>query len=98
MPDPRKAPRAPRATASVRVVRRWSRLVLAVVAVTMALPAAAMPARAAAAPGTRAMWLWSRAAPTTVVSWATAHGVREIFAYVTPDLAASGDLPRLQDL
>jgi hypothetical protein len=80
------------------MVRRLRLLVVSAIAVTMALPAAAMPAHAAAAPGTRAMWLWSRAAPAAVVSWATGHGVREIFAYAAWNLPASGDLPRLQDL
>ncbi|WP_130512900.1 hypothetical protein [Krasilnikovia cinnamomea] len=54
------------------------------------------PARAAA-PG-RAMWLWNRADPATVITWATDHDVREIFTYVEPNVAASGDLTRLKDL
>jgi hypothetical protein len=54
----------------------------------------ANPANAAAVPGGRAMWLWSKPAPSEIVEWARAHGVREIFAYTPtrPDLAWLRDL------
>jgi hypothetical protein len=68
-------------------------LITTIAGVTLPVtPASAVP------PGTRAMWLWSRADPATVMSWATGHGVREIFVHVTPDLANGDDLPRLQQL
>ncbi|WP_412735026.1 hypothetical protein [Krasilnikovia sp. MM14-A1259] len=63
-----------------------------------AVTAVAGPAPArAAAPG-RAMWLWNRADPAAVITWAKANDVREIFAFVEPNVASSGDLPRLKDL
>jgi hypothetical protein len=59
--------------------------------VTMIAPA---KGAAAATPNTRAMWLWSSAAPADVVAWAQAQGVREILAH-TP---ANPDLGWLRDL
>lgn len=71
----------------------------AAAAVTTGAAAVAAPGRAALVPpGTRAMWLWNRAAPATVISWAVARGVTEIFAHVTPNFIAEGDLPRLTEL
>ena len=61
-------------------------------------PSLAQAANDTAPPGTRAMWLWNQADPATVLSWATAHGVSEIFVHVAPDLVTSDDLPRLQEL
>jgi len=61
----------------------------------MAMVAVVFPANAAhAATATRAMWLWSKPAPAEVVTWAQAHGVREILAYTPakPDLAWLRDL------
>ena len=52
----------------------------------------------ASAAGVRAMWLWSRADPTSVVNWASSHGVKEIFAAVDWNVATNGDLPRLTSL
>ena len=64
--------------------------------VVLAIVATVVPANGAraASPNTRAMWLWSRPAPAEVVSWAQAHGVREILAYTPtrPDLAWLRDL------
>lgn len=70
---------------------------------TLVLPAAGTLAggksrMTPAAPGTRAMWLWSDAPADAVVGWAATHGVREIFAYVGSDMATNGELPRLRDL
>jgi hypothetical protein len=62
----------------------------------MALLAVVVPANVAnaATTSTRAMWLWSKPAPAEVVTWAQAHGVREILAYTPakPDLAWLRDL------
>lgn len=55
------------------------------------------PESAVAAPGTRAMWVWTAAAPADVVAWARAHGVTTVFAYVDRAPAAA-DTSRLQDL
>jgi hypothetical protein len=71
---------------------RFGAILLALAAIaTMISPAGAANA---AAPSTRAMWLWSKPAPAEVVTWAQAHGVREILAY-TP---AKPDLTWLRDL
>ncbi|GII24809.1 hypothetical protein [Planosporangium mesophilum] len=53
---------------------------------------------ATAPPGTRAMWVWTAADPAAVVTWATTHRVTTVFAYVDPQVATNGDLPRLQEL
>src|SRR5688572_22059279 len=76
-------------------------LVLTLLVAAAAAATGLSPARAAddaAPPGTRAMWLWNQADPATVLSWATAHGVSEIFVHAVRDLATSDDLPRLQEL
>lgn len=46
----------------------------------------------------RAMWVWSKAEPTDVVTFAQSHTVTRLFVAVSPDVATSGDLPRLQQL
>jgi glutaredoxin len=82
---------------------RWrSGLVSAILSIaTLALPAAT-PAGSAglppAAPGTRAMWLWGDQAASDVVTWASTHGVQEIFVHVFPAVMTNGDLPRLRDM
>jgi hypothetical protein len=88
-----------------RVLSRLSAVVIAVVLVGSVAPWLTSGARAASGavavpPGShvRAMWLWTRSEPVNVINWAQAHGVREIFAYVAPDVESSGDLPRLQEL
>ncbi|MGI5169995.1 hypothetical protein ACQEU3_37145 [Spirillospora sp. CA-253888] len=49
------------------------------------------------APAPRAMWLWHQAAPARVVTWATAQGVDEIFAYVSGS-PTGAELARLREL
>lgn len=44
------------------------------------------------------MWVWSKAEPTDVVTFAQSHTVTRLFVAVSPDVATSGDLPRLQHL
>ncbi|HEX8629433.1 MAG TPA: hypothetical protein VF755_14810 [Catenuloplanes sp.] len=76
-------------------------LVVATLALPLAGPSAGAargPGMVPVAPGNRAMWLWSDAPAGAVVDWATAHGVREVFAYVGNDVATSGQLPRLREL
>lgn len=53
---------------------------------------------AAVPPGTRAMWLWWTADPTTTVAWASSQGVTEIFAYVPAGKLAQRDLRQLRTL
>ncbi len=64
-------------------------LVLVILMSTMSpmSPADARPVAAAAGP--RAMWVWDQPAVTTLVDFATANGVRELFVHVptSPDLA-----------
>src|SRR5436190_796919 len=67
-------------------------VVLSLAAVSDTAPANRPP------PGTRAMWVWSRADPAAIVGWASTHGVTEIFAGVDADAATNGDLPRLRQL
>ncbi|RZS89863.1 hypothetical protein EV189_1639 [Motilibacter rhizosphaerae] len=52
----------------------------------------AVTTSSASAPG-RAMWLWTRDDPATVVAFARAHGVTELYAAVPPALATSPALP-----
>jgi hypothetical protein len=68
--------------------------VLLLAMLVIVLPAAAANAATSAPTATRAMWLWSKPAPAEVVTWARAHGVREILAYTpaTPDLVWLRDL------
>lgn len=80
-------------------MRKGSDVRLRIGAILLALAAIATvlsPASAASAAtaSTRAMWLWSKPAPAEVVTWAQAHGVREILAYTPakPDLAWLRDL------
>lgn len=47
----------------------------------------------AASPAPRAMWVWSRPAPETLVSFASSHGVRELFVSVPAGLGSSRALP-----
>ncbi|BFU41770.1 hypothetical protein [Krasilnikovia sp. MM14-A1004] len=77
--------------------RIWLVSLLAGVLLT-ASGANASAGAAPAPPGTRAMWLWSDADPTEVVSWATLHDVTEIFTYVDTTVATDGSLPRLREL
>jgi hypothetical protein len=83
-------------------IRLLVRVAAALVASAVGLVPGVVPAQAARTPppatAARAMWLWTRADPAAVVTWAVGHGVREIYAYVPPDLPASGDLPRLRIL
>ncbi|WP_449065941.1 hypothetical protein, partial [Planomonospora algeriensis] len=58
----------------------------------LAVPAAVPPA---ALPAPRAMWLWQRDDPAAVMSWATAHAVKEIFVYVPPKITKT-ELNRLK--
>lgn len=78
--------------------RSFSLLGLLLLAITgLAAPAVAAEPQAAAS-GARAMWVWSRAEPLSVVNWAGTNGVREIFAHVDADVLTNGDLPRLMEL
>jgi hypothetical protein len=82
---------------------RWrTGLVTAILmATSLALPAASSAgsaASSAAAPGTRAMWLWSNATGVNVIGFARNHGIQEVFVHVDPAVLTNGDLPRLQDM
>ncbi|MEV6930359.1 hypothetical protein AB0M46_38565 [Dactylosporangium sp. NPDC051485] len=89
-------------------MRRWpdlaaqtvARLLLVAIALIAATPLRLpplAPETAVAPPGTRAMWLWERDDPRPVVDWATANGVRALFAYYDPR-AGAADLARLREL
>ncbi|GAB3824979.1 hypothetical protein ACFPIJ_63935 [Dactylosporangium cerinum] len=69
---------------------------LLVAAVHPRLPPLA-PETSVAPPGTRAMWLWQRAAPESVVDWAVANSVTTIFAYYDPRAGVT-ELTRLRAL
>lgn len=60
------------------------------------MTAAIEPAQAA--PGTRAMWVWSFANASTTVKFAKARGVTQIFVSVPANVTTSGQLRRLRDL
>jgi hypothetical protein len=84
-----------------RVRRLMVFVTVALGMVAVAPPALATPAihtDPVAGVSSRAMWLWSRADPAAVVSWAQRYQVKEIFAYVGSDIATNGDLPRLKRL
>jgi hypothetical protein len=44
------------------------------------------------------MWVWGYPAPNDLIAFARAHHISELFVTVAPDVATSGDLPRLQQL
>jgi hypothetical protein len=82
---------------------RRSRIPVAVVLVVVGVfqmtgPAAASRRSAVSAFGARAMWLWTRPPNSEVISWATRHGVREIFASVNANTTTTAELSRLADL
>lgn len=44
------------------------------------------------------MWVWTVPAPKTLISFAKAHGVTDLFVAVTTTVATDGSLPALQQL
>lgn len=94
---PRVRPRTAPSTAGTRAPRRTLRAllllttVLAVLAVTPPAlakkPVRPTPSPAAAA---RAMWVWTQPAPQTLVDYARAHGVTDLFLSVPAHLPTSG--------
>lgn len=82
---------------------RWQTGLVSVVLMTtaLALPMASSAGSAgltAAAPDTRAMWLWGDDPAPEVVAWAVRQNVSEIFVHVAPAVLTNGDLARLQEL
>jgi hypothetical protein len=82
---------------------RWRSGLVSVIltAASLALPAASSAGSAgltAAAPGTRAMWVWRDFAPAEVIAWAGATNISEIFVYVDDTVLTDGSLARLQDM
>jgi hypothetical protein len=76
--------------------------VVGLVAACFAIPTAGPVHSAAmqpAAPGTRAMWLWSNPEdPAAIIEWSVVRGLQEIFVYVDTDVATNGTLPGLKEL
>ena len=85
----------------MRLTWRAGMVLVMLLGVALVMPAA-MPAGSAplppAAPGTRAMWLWSEAPAAEVIEFAGARGVQEIFVHVGAQVATDGSLPRLREL
>lgn len=69
-------------------------LALVVVAWSMVPVASAQ----ATAPTTRALWVWQKPDPASLVSFAVERGVRDLYVHVTPTVLTDGDLPRLTSL
>jgi len=77
------------------------RLVIALLAAWCAIGAGSVMYAGSASATTspsRAMWVWSKASPTDVVSFAQSHGVSQMFVAVPWNVANSSDLPRLRQL
>ena len=76
--------------------RGWSRVfTLGVVVASFAVLGPVLTpgvASAAAAPGPRAEWVWTRPSPRTLVDQARTNGVGELFLAVPPGLGSSPDL------
>lgn len=72
-------------------------LLLAWCAIAAGTVMAAGSASAATAPS-RAMWVWSKANPTDVITFAQSYGVSRLFVAVPWNVAGSSDLPRLKQL
>lgn len=51
-----------------------------------------------ARPVPRATWVWERPAPGSLVAWATAQWVGELFVAVPPSLGSAADLPWVREL
>jgi hypothetical protein len=83
-------------------MRGWQAGLVGVVLMTAAgaVPVAppAYSAGVPAVPGTRAMWLWDDRPAAEVVTWASVHGVRDIFVHVMPAVLTDGSLPRLREM
>ena len=82
---------------------RWQTGLVSVVLMTaaLALPAASSAGSAgltAAAPNTRAMWLWGDDPAPAAINWAVQHHVTEIFVHVAPSVLTNGDLARMQEM
>jgi hypothetical protein len=76
--------------------RRRSLLAVTLAAVTAALGTVLAAPAQAVTPPERVMWVWDSPDPQAVVDAATARGVTELFLAVPPDVATSGQLPRIE--
>lgn len=82
-------------------VRSRFRVVIALLVAWCAIAAGTVMAAGSASAATtpsRAMWVWSKANPTDVITFAQNHGVSRLFVAVPWNVAASSDLPRLKQL
>lgn len=69
-----------------------------VLAVGLGPAAAARKPAATPPPGARAMWVWTRPAVSTLVSFASSHGVHALFVSVPADLPHATDLAWVRTL
>lgn len=78
---------------------RHSRVSLRFIAVLFWLASSLLaPGLAAAAPPDRAAWAWRGEDPATLIEFAQAQRVAWLYVFVSPDVATSGELPRLQQI
>lgn len=73
-------------------------LLLPLVLATGLGPASAARRTTTPAPAARAMWVWTRPAVSTLVSFASSHGVRALFVSVPADLPHATDLAWVRTL